>query len=180
MVDTKSEGQQKDVMFCAYQADITYPGNKNFDCGNAVINAYVRSSLKKGVKDGYCAAKAVIDSATGELLGVCTYSGYSLDKAKLAGVVTGSMPNDISVVRLIMLGVATKEQKKGYGLDLLCDFFEHVKLIHESLPIKGVYLDADPLAINFYARMGFVELNEPPNAYGAVPMFLAIQHILAA
>lgn len=172
--------QQQDLMFCAYQADITYPGNKNFDCGNAVINSYVRNSLKKSVKDGYCAAKALIDSTTGELLGVCTFSGYSLDKAKLAGVVTGSMPNDISVVRLIMLGVATNEQNKGYGQDLLFEFFEQVKIIHESLPIKGVYLDADPAAINFYARLGFVELNEPPNAYGAVPMFLAIQHILAA
>ncbi|WP_329911546.1 GNAT family N-acetyltransferase [Serratia quinivorans] len=172
--------KKQDVMFCTYQADITYPGNKNFDCGNAVINAYVRNSLKKGVKDGYCAAKALINSTTGELLGVCTFSGYSLDKTKLAGVVAGSMPNDISVVRLIMLGVATKEQKKGYGQDLLLEFFEQVKLIHESLPIKGVYLDADPAAINFYIRLGFVELNEPPNVYGAVPMFLAIQHILAA
>jgi GNAT superfamily N-acetyltransferase len=178
MVDTLSE--QQNVMVCAYQADITYPGNKNFDCGNSVINAYVRGSLKKGVKDGYCAAKALIDSKSGELLGVCTFSGYSLDKAKLAGVVTGSVPNDISVVRLIMLGVVTKEQKKGYGQDLLLVFFEQVKLIHESLPIKGVYLDAAPAAVNFYARLGFVELNEPPNAYGAVPMFLAIQHILAA
>ncbi|MCV5687819.1 N-acetyltransferase, partial [Escherichia coli] len=32
----------------------------------------------------------------------------------------------------------------------------------------------------FYARLGFVQLSATPNALGAVPMFLAIQHILAA
>lgn len=167
------------LMVCAYQSDITYPGVKHFDCGNAVINSFVRNSLKKSVKDGNCAAKALIDEKTGELIGVCSFTAYSLDKSKLAGTIGGSLPNDVGVVRLIMLGVATKEQKKGYGQDLLCEFFEHVKLIHQALPVKGVYLDADPDAVSFYARLGFVELNEPPNAFGAVPMFLAIQHILA-
>lgn len=167
------------LMVCAYQSDITYPGVKHFDCGNAVINSFVRNSLKKSVKNGNCAAKALIDEKTGALIGVCSFTAYSLDKSKLAGTIGGSLPNDVGVVRLIMLGVATKEQKKGYGQDLLCEFFEHVKLIHQALPVKGVYLDADPDAVSFYARLGFVELNEPPNAFGAVPMFLAIQHILA-
>lgn len=169
-----------EVMVCAYQTDINYPKNKQFDCGNDVINKFARESLKKSVRDGNCAAKALIDGKTGELLGFCTFSSYSLAKQKLQGVVSGSMPGEVGVVRLVMLGVATKEQKKGYGQDLLLAFFEHVKVIHGVLPVKGVYLDADPDAVNFYIRLGFVELNEPPNAFGAKPMFLAIQHILAA
>ncbi|RAZ01308.1 N-acetyltransferase [Enterobacter cloacae] len=169
-----------DVMMCAYQTDFTYPGQKHFDCGNVVVNSFVRNSLKKNVKDGNCAAKILINVESGELLGVCTFTAYSLEKSKLSGVVAGSLPNEIGVVRLVMLGVATKEQKKGYGQDLLLEFFEQVKIIHDALPVKGVYLDADPEAINFYARLGFVQLKEPPNMFGAVPMFLAIQHILAA
>ncbi|WP_368752464.1 GNAT family N-acetyltransferase [Klebsiella pneumoniae] len=168
------------LLACAYQADITYPGIKHFDCGNAVINSFVRGSLKKSVKDGNCAAKALIDESSGELIGVCSFSAYSLAKEKLAGVISGSLPNDVGVVRLTMLGVATKEQKKGYGIILMTEFLDQVKVIHQALPIKGVYLDADPDAVNFYARLGFVELNEPPNAFGAKPMFLGIQHILAA
>ncbi|HBS5696644.1 TPA: GNAT family N-acetyltransferase [Klebsiella variicola] len=179
MGNTKNE-VNNGLMVCAYQADITYPGVKHFDCGNAVINAFVRNSLKKSVRDGNCAAKALIDGQSGELIGVCSFSAYSLAKARLAGTLTGSLPSEVGVVRLNMLGVATKEQKKGYGQDLLCEFFEQVKVINQALPIKGVYLDADPDAVNFYVRLGFVELNEPPNAFGAVPMFLAIQHILAA
>ncbi len=178
--DVSEVGEVGEVMVCAYQADITYPGQKKFDCGNDVINRFARDSLKKNVRDGNCAAKALIDKSTGELLGFCTFSAYSLEKQKLEGVVSGSMPGEVGVVRLVMLGVATKEQNKGYGQDLLLEFFEQVKVIHDALPVKGVYLDAAPDAINFYIRLGFVELNEPPNAFGAKPMFLAIQHILAA
>lgn len=168
------------VMSCNYQPDITYSRQKHFECGNAVIDKFVRSSLKKSVSNGDCAAKALMDSESGELVGVCTFTAYSLDRQRVAGVLQGSLPSEIGVVRLVMLGIASSYQKQGYGLDLLLDFFEHVKVIHQSLPIKGVYLDADPEAINFYARLGFVQLPEPPNAYGAVPMFLGIQHILAA
>jgi len=172
--------KEVEVMVCSYQADITYPGQKKFDCGNDVINKFARDSLKKSVRDGNCAAKALIDKKTGELLGFCSFSAYSLVKQKLEGVVSGSMPGEVGVVRLVMLGVATKVQNKGYGQDVTAEFFEQVKIIHEALPVKGVYLDAAPDAVNFYLRLGFVELNEPPNAFGAKPMFLAIQHILAA
>lgn len=176
----EAQKNERAVMVCTYQADIQYPKQKKFDCGNVVINKYVQDSLKKNVRDGNCAAKALIDSESGELLGVCTYTAYSLLREKTLGVIHGSLPNDIGVVRLVMLGVIIDEQKKGYGLDLLLAFFEQVKVIHQALPMKGVYLDADPAAIAFYTRLGFIALNEPPNVFGAQPMFLAIQHILAA
>ncbi|AVN33511.1 GNAT family N-acetyltransferase [Serratia marcescens] len=177
---TTSDVSNADVMACTYQADITYPGQKKFDCGKDAVNTFVRGSLKKNVADGNCAAKSLIDKNTGELIGICSFTAFSLEKTALSGVVTGSLPREVGVVRLVMLGVATKYQKQGYGLDLLCEFFEQIKIIHKALPIKGVYLDADPEAIGFYARYGFVQLNLPPNSLGAVPMFLGIQHILAA
>ncbi|ENG7165411.1 GNAT family N-acetyltransferase [Shigella flexneri] len=132
------------------------------------------------MRNSDCAAKALIDRQSGELIGICTFTAYSLERQRVSGVLQGSQPSEIGVVRLVMLGRARKYQKRGFGQDLLCDFFEHVKKIHPALPIKGVYLDADPAAINFYARLGFVQLSATPNAFGAVPMFLAIQHILAA
>jgi RimJ/RimL family protein N-acetyltransferase len=175
----KTESDYKEVISCHYQSAITYPGQKHFDCGNAVINNFVRGSLKKNFKEGNCAAKTLIDAQTGELIGVCSFTGYSLTKARLEGVISGSLPNELAVIRLMMPGVATQYKNNGYGSDLLCEFFEQVKVIHRALPVKGVYLDADPNAINFYARLGFTQLQEPPNAFGVVPMFLAIQHILA-
>ena len=171
MVDKHEEITLPIVLSCNYQSDITYPGQKQFDCGNPVIDKFVRASLKKSVRNSDCAAKALIDRQSGELIGICTFTAYSLEKQRVSGVLQGSQPSEIGVVRLVMLGVARKYQKRGFGQDLLCDFFEHVKIIHQALPIKGVYLDADPAAINFYARLGFVQLSATPNAFGAVPMF---------
>lgn len=176
----KTKSESHNVMVCTYQADLTYPGQKQFDCGNAIINSFVRGSLKKSVRDNNCAAKALINQETGELIGVCSFSAYSLTRERISSALTGSLPNEVGVVRLIMLGIAIPYKNQGYGSDLLCEFFEHVKIIHNALPIKGVYLDADPAALNFYARLGFVTLDEALNAFGAVPMFLGIQHILAA
>lgn len=180
MVNQPEESALPQVLSCNYQSDITYPGQKHFDCGNPIIDKFVRASLKKSVRNSDCAAKALIDRNSGELIGVCTFTAYSLEKQRVSGILPGSQPSEIGVVRLVMLGVARKYQNQGYGQDLLCDFFEHVKIIHQALPIKGVYLDADPAAINFYSRLGFVQLSAIPNAFGAMPMFLAIQHILAA
>lgn len=181
MVEQLNENDEVNPTFtCNYQADITYPGQKHFECGNAVIDKFVRTSVKSSVRNGDCAAKAIVDRETGELVAICTFTAYSLEKKKVNGVLQGSQPSELGVVRLVILGVATKYQKQGYGEEMLLAFLEHVKIIHEALPIKGVYLDADPAAVNFYIRLGFVELPEPPNPWGAIPMFLGIQHILAA
>ncbi|MBD2795762.1 GNAT family N-acetyltransferase [Xenorhabdus sp. 18] len=162
-----------------YQSDITYPGQKAFDCGNHVINRYVRSSLKSNVANGNCVAKALIDAETGELLGVCSFTGYSLAKSRLSGVLSGSMPSDLSVIRLVMLGVSVKHQKKGYGHILMREFLEHAIKVHQVMPIKGIFLDADPDAVAFYILLGFVELGTPASN-GTTPMFLKIQDLLAA
>lgn len=38
------------VMVCRYQADITYPGNKHFDCGNPVLNAFGAVPMFLGIQ----------------------------------------------------------------------------------------------------------------------------------
>ncbi|STH72288.1 acetyltransferase [Escherichia coli] len=72
MVDKHEEITLPIVLSCNYQSDITYPGQKQFDCGNPVIDKFVRASLKKSVRNSDCAAKALIDRQSGELIGICT------------------------------------------------------------------------------------------------------------
>lgn len=122
MVDKHEEITLPIVLSCNYQSDITYPGQKQFDCGNPVIDKFVRASLKRSVRNSDCAAKALIDRQSGELIGICTFTAYSLEKQRVSGVLQGSQPSEIGVVRLVMLGVARKYQKRGFGQDLLCDF----------------------------------------------------------
>ncbi|MCW0134846.1 hypothetical protein OIU89_11365 [Escherichia coli] len=79
MVDKHEEITLPIVLSCNYQSDITYPGQKQFDCGNPVIDKFVRASLKKSVRNSDCAAKALIDRQSGELIGICTFTAYSLE-----------------------------------------------------------------------------------------------------
>lgn len=79
MVDKHEEITLPIVLSCNYQSDITYPGQKQFDCGNPVIDKFVRTSLKKSVRNSDCAAKALIDRQSGELIGICTFTAYSLE-----------------------------------------------------------------------------------------------------
>ncbi|UUR32634.1 GNAT family acetyltransferase [Shigella flexneri] len=105
------------------------------------INLYaLRASLKKSVRNSDCAAKALIDRQSGELIGICTFTAYSLERQRVSGVLQGSQPSEIGVVRLVMLGGARKYQKRGFGQDLLCDFFEHVKKFTRHYQLKGFIL----------------------------------------
>ena len=47
MVDKHEEITLPIVLSCNYQSDITYPGQKQFDCGNPVIDKFVRASQRK-------------------------------------------------------------------------------------------------------------------------------------
>lgn len=108
MVDKHEEITLLIVFFCNYQFDITYFGQKQFDCGNFVIDKFVRALLKKSVRNSDCAAKALIDRQSGELIGICTFTAYLLEKQRVFGVFQGLQLLEIGVVRLVMLGVARK------------------------------------------------------------------------
>jgi len=78
-----------------------------------------------------------------------------------------------------MLAVDVSRQKQGIGAELLMVAFDQAVTVHESIPIKGMYLDAAPKAVNFYQSLGFGKLGEV-NADGTVPMFIAIKVMIEA
>ena len=118
MEEQKNEDVTSNVLtICKYDADITYPGQKKFDCGNKVINDYVAKSLKSNVRNGDAYSQALIDVKTGDFFGFFSCTGYSLARTRLAGVFEKSLPSEVFVIRLVMLGVSIDKQKKEYGLD---------------------------------------------------------------
>ncbi|UUR12218.1 hypothetical protein MBD68_17895 [Shigella flexneri] len=106
MVDKHEEITLPIVLSCNYQSDITYPGKNSLIAVTLLsINLYaLRASLKKSVRNSDCAAKALIDRQSGELIGICTFTAYSLERQRVSGVLQGSQPSEIGVVRLVMLG----------------------------------------------------------------------------
>ncbi len=113
MVDKHEEITLPIVLSCSYQSDITYPGQKQFDCGNPVIDKFVRASLKKSVRNSDCAAKALIDRQSGELIGICTFTAYSLEKQRVSGVLQGSQPSEIGSCQISHVGGSMEVSKAG-------------------------------------------------------------------
>ncbi|EGD4666249.1 N-acetyltransferase, partial [Shigella flexneri] len=49
------------------------------------------------MRNSDCAAKALIDRQSGELIGICTFTAYSLERQRVSGVLQGSQPSEIGV-----------------------------------------------------------------------------------
>lgn len=168
-----------EVTYSRFDVTATYGAQKKFDCGNPIINGYFQSGLKAAVKKGDCAS-IVATGSDGLFIGACTYSAYSLGREKLKGSYDRSLPWDVSVMRLIMLGVRTDFQKREIGRELMANFLEAVAHAHAHVPFRGVYLDSHPKAVRFYESLGFHQLQTPSGPDGEIPMLLKIEDILAS
>lgn len=48
------------IVFSKYDPNLTYAGQKKFDCGNAAINKFAHDSLKSQVRKGVCVAYVLL------------------------------------------------------------------------------------------------------------------------
>ncbi|BCJ06184.1 N-acetyltransferase [Pseudomonas sp. RtIB026] len=168
-----------EVTYGRFDPSVSYGAQKKFDCGNPIINGYFQNGLKPAVKKGDCAC-IVATGTDGLFIGACTFSAYSLHREKLKGSYERSLPSDVSVMRLIMLGVRADYQKRDIGKELMANFLEAVAHAHAHVPFRGVYLDSHPDAVKFYKSLGFQPLEAPSGPEGEVPMLLKIEDIFAA
>lgn len=165
------------IVFSKYDSSLTYQGQKKFDCGHAVINKFVRDSLKSQVKKGVCVAYALTDhSQADQFVGFFTIGQHSIGLSSLASLSLGSLPKQIPCTRLIMLGVDGQYKKRGLGKQLMKEAFRATKLAAQAVGSFGMYLDADAGAVAFYSTLGFslLEGDKSPNPS---PMFLPMTSI---
>lgn len=171
----------------AFDATKTYYGLINagkggFDCGHAVINRFVGSSLKQSVRSGNCTAFVLLDveevDASGNpyLAGVYTLSMADVVSDPLKGKGATGLPRRVPCTRLIMLGVDVQYRppvQKGLhcGSRLMKHALGRTRIACDEFGGRGMYLDADPGAVNFYLGLGFVTL-EAPDLGKPTPMFL--------
>ncbi|MCR9712863.1 GNAT family N-acetyltransferase [Vibrio parahaemolyticus] len=165
-----------------YEGTSTLNGMKNFDCGNDVINKFVRKNLKSKGKATTSVVTVLLDEMNGDkLVGFYTASSHKLERdAYSATGLFGKAPRDVPVVRLEMLGVDRSYQKQGFGEELVALAMEKTAVVAKAIGCYGLYLDADKDAVDFYKKLGFQVLGEPCETYGSYPMFLHINLILTA
>ena len=128
-----------------------YGGYNQFDCQHAVINKFVKDSLKKQVKQGLSVAYALLeeDGATQRFAGFFTIASHTIALSALGALQRGGLMN--------------------HALDI-------VKVGAQSIGSYGLYLDADAGAFGFYQKLGFVPL-EGEKSPAPSPMFLPMSAI---
>lgn len=158
-----------------------YDGFKEFDCGHAVINKFVKSSLKKQVQQGVSVAYALLEETQNEgqpdrFAGFYTIANHSMPLGDLSALQLGSLPKVIPSVRLIMLGVHQADAGKSLGRQLMNHALDLTQASAKIIGCFGMYLDADAGAVPFYQKLGFQllagDLSPAPS-----PMFIPLSAI---
>jgi len=156
-----------------FDTSVSYKGLKTFDCGNEMINSFVKKSLKKRVKKHFSQAYVLLENDT--FVGFYTLDTFSIARDTFEKEDRpSSLPPIVSVVKLGMLGVDKKVQERGIGKRLLRDAILKVIHISEIAGCMGLYLLAEVKVIEFYKVLGFKPLKEDT----PLPMFLHIETIM--
>lgn len=162
------------VTLSRYDTSHTYTGQKQFDCGHIVINAFVRNSLKSQVKKSLSVAYVLTDADQEDrFVGFYTIAQHIVDVSLLSTLQLGSLPFKIPCSRLVMLGIDKRYRGQQLGSQLMKHALTVTRAVSRQIGGFGMYLDADPLALDFYQKLGFVLL-EGDKAPASSPMFLPL------
>jgi GNAT superfamily N-acetyltransferase len=167
------------VEISLYDPMTSYAGQKQFDCEHTVINTFVHNSLKPQVKKNLSVAYVLTDAAKeGHFVGFYTIAQHMIDVSLLSSLQLGSLPSKIPCSRLVMLGVATGYQGQQLGSKLMKHALQLTHQVATQIGSFGMYLDADPQALDFYQKLGFALLAGDKSPSPS-PMFLPLSAIVS-
>jgi GNAT superfamily N-acetyltransferase len=165
------------IEFSLFDPALSYGGRKQFDCGHAVINKFVRESLVPQVKRQLSVAYVLTDSDEQDrFVGFFTVAHHAIDASALSSLQLGSLPRQIPCARLIMLGVDQAYKNQNLGSRLMRQALVITKAASSRIGCYGLYLDSDPAAIGFYQKLGFVLLEGNKSPVPS-PMFITMGSI---
>jgi GNAT superfamily N-acetyltransferase len=161
-----------------YDPTQSYIGQKQFDCGNTVINSFVHNSLKPQVKKSLSVAYVLTDAVQDDrFAGFYTLAQHMIEVSALSALELGSLPRKIPCSRLILLGIDKRYQGQQLGSRIMKHALVLTKSIAQQIGSYGLYLDAEPKAVGFYSKLGFALL-EGDASPAPSPMFLPISAIV--
>jgi GNAT superfamily N-acetyltransferase len=136
-----------------------------FDCGEPVLNDYLRRYAAQDVKRGV--ARVFVAAPVEELAkiaGFFTLSAASIQAETLPEAWRKKLPRyPVPVALLGRLAVDCVFQGLGLGSILLADACRKVAAASQTLAVAGIVVDAKSLqAANFYHHFGFIELPGHP------------------
>ncbi|GHV44740.1 N-acetyltransferase [Spirochaetia bacterium] len=149
---------------------------KSFDCGNAVLNEYLRRYALKNDRLSIGKTFVALDEDK-TIAGYLTLSNAQIDKVDLPEPVQTKLPRyPIPALRIARLAVDQKRQGLGVGSWLLKQSFIKALQIADITGVFAVMVDAiDEKARDFYLKYGFVSFQREP-----LTLFLPLETIRRA
>lgn len=148
---------------------------KEFDCGNSMLNNYIRQQAKQDVKRDLSACFVLNDKLSQTIIGYYTLSSNSILRKDFPENLIKKLPPSYVNLPSILIGRLAVENKfKGnnFGELILMDALNRCVEISHNLGTLAVIVDPiDENALKFYEKYGFIELS------GTGKMFITIKTI---
>ncbi len=128
-----------------------------FNSGNDELDRFLRERAKQNQRRSQSATTLAI--VGGVIAGYVTILPASLATDGLKSLVKGLPRQDVPALKLARMACDTRFQGRGIGALLLRDVvFAGALDLAEKFGCIGIYVDAKPGAVSFYAHYGFVAL----------------------
>lgn len=154
-------------------------GRRQFDCGEKVINNYLRDNFLDHIQNSSRGGVIVLDTQdNNKIIGFYCISPVVLHAKENPSFFSKGFPNSIPVLKVWMIGVDKNYQNQHIGRELMAIAIEGV-MTAKKTGCVAIILDAAPNKINFYQNLGFKQF-QPINPDGSLPMILKIEDIEAS
>jgi ribosomal protein S18 acetylase RimI-like enzyme len=150
---------------------------KNFDCGIKELNHYLQAVASQHAKKGVSRTFVLVESDHPEsILGFITLTACEIKTESLPHRFSKKFPSKVSGAKIGRLAISKKFQRQGFGNQLMVFAMHQALIVHQSLGLAGMMVDAkNEEAKVYYRQYGFLPLAE--NQFS---LFLPIQTILDA
>ncbi|WP_417552755.1 GNAT family N-acetyltransferase [Marinomonas fungiae] len=130
----------------------------NFDCGNELINKFLKEQANKASKRNLSKTFVIEGEVDTDIAGFYslsdTYVTVPLDHKSYK-----SYPHPLPGVLLARMGVDLGYQGQGIARILVVDAMKRTLLINENMGVVGLFVDAkDDALVEFYKKCGFIFL----------------------
>jgi len=149
-------------MLVKFESSKSFGGLQTFDCGLEPVNEFLKKGLKEHHKKNYNQTYFFLNP-NNEVVAYYTLQAFSLTREFLSDVIKTSIPREIPVFRISLLGVQLNMQKQGIGTALIGHAVQTTKEIQKIIGTTGLFLDSDPKAINLYLKSGFINITPIQN-----------------
>lgn len=126
-----------------------------FDCGNDVLNEWLRERAIKNQEEG--ATRTFVVCEDMHVLGYYALGLGQASRGDVPGNISRGMPDPIPMMVLARLAVDKHRQGLGLGRDLARDAVERTVRVSMDVGVRGFLVSAiDEKARQFCERLGFV------------------------